>query len=354
MTSGIKDFYRGKNIFLTGHTGFKGAWLAIWLKELGAKVIGYSLEPATDPNLFLLAGFSERMESYYGDIRDLDKLSDIISKARPDVVFHLAAQALVNKSYTDPVLNYSTNIMGTVNVLEACRASESVRSIVVVTSDKCYENNESGKAFNETDRLGGNDPYSSSKACAEIITHAYRKSFYNGSVTAGVATARAGNVVGGGDWAEYRLLPDCLRSLERNEEIVIRNPDSIRPWQHVLDPLHGYLLLAYKLFNNALSFSSTWNFGPDEKACVKVKDLTQEVINQWSSGSLRYDSQDKIFKEACVLRLDNSKAKRELGWSPQWDVQKAIAKTVAWHKAYLNKADMYDVCCEQIKAHQNE
>jgi CDP-glucose 4,6-dehydratase len=352
MPSGIKDFYRGKKIFLTGHTGFKGAWLAIWLKEMGAQVTGYSLPPSTDPNLFLLAGLSERIKSHYGDIRDFNKLSDIISQAKPDVVFHLAAQALVHKSYIDPVLNYSTNIMGTVNLLEACRASESLKSIVVVTSDKCYENNESGRAYSETDRLGGNDPYSSSKACSEMITHAYRKSFYSGITSAGIATARAGNVIGGGDWAEYRLLPDCLRSLERNEEIVIRNPESIRPWQHVLDPLHGYLVLAYKLFNNASSFSSAWNFGPDQNACVQVKNLAQEVISHWGSGSWRHVSQDTLFTEAGVLRLDNAKAKKELDWRPLWDVQKAIGKIVSWHKAYLNKTDIYSICCEQIKEYR--
>jgi CDP-glucose 4,6-dehydratase len=352
MPSGMKDFYRGKKVFLTGHTGFKGAWLAIMLKEMGAQVAGYSLPPATEPNLFSLAGLSGRMKSCFGDIRDLKGLSDITFQAAPEVVFHLAAQALVNKSYTDPVGNYSTNIMGTVNLLEACRLSGSVRSIVVVTSDKCYENDETGRAYTETDRLGGNDPYSSSKACAEIITHAYRKSFYSGPLSAGVASARAGNVIGGGDWAEYRLLPDCLRALEMNAEIVIRNPDSIRPWQHVLDPLHGYLLLAYRLFKNASSFSSSWNFGPDENACVKVKDLAREVISQWGSGECRHAGRYEPFKEACLLRLDNAKAKRELGWRPFWDVRKAVGKTVQWHKAYLDKADMYNVCCEQIKEHQ--
>jgi CDP-glucose 4,6-dehydratase len=352
MPIGMQDFYRNKRVFLTGHTGFKGAWLALWLSEMGAQVTGYALPPATDPNLFFLTGLEERIQSISGDIRDLGRLSDAISQAKPDLVFHLAAQALVRQSYLDPVGNYSTNLMGTVNLLEACRLAKSVKSIVIVTSDKCYENNESGKPYRDTDRLGGDDPYSSSKACVELITHAYRKSFYAEPSTAGVATARAGNVIGGGDWAECRIVPDCLRSLERNEDILIRNPESIRPWQHVLDPLHGYLQLAHALYNNKQSYASAWNFGPDEDACVTVQRLAQLVIQHWGSGSWRQAAQDKPFKESGVLRLDNAKAKKELEWQPRWNVESAIKKTVLWHKAYLNKADAYSICCEQIETYQ--
>lgn len=352
ITMEMREFYRGKNIFLTGHTGFKGAWLAIWLTQLGARVTGYSLPPATDPNLFLLANLTERMHSQYGDVRDLEQLSRSIEQAEPDIVFHLAAQALVNQSYRDPVGNYSTNVMGAVNLLEACRASGSVKSIVIITTDKCYENNETGSAYRETDRLGGKDPYSSSKACAELVAHAYRESFYADPSAAGVATARAGNVIGGGDWAECRVLPDCLKALERNEEIILRNPKSIRPWQHVLDPLQGYLRLAHALYNNKQPYASSWNFGPEEDSCITVHELVRAVINQWGSGSWKHVVPDKPFKESRVLRLDSTKAKKKLGWLPRWDVQSAIKKTVLWHKAYLNKADVYSICSEQIETYQ--
>ena len=347
IPSAIKDFYSDKKIFLTGHTGFKGAWLAIWLKVMGAQVIGYSLPPATDPNLFLVAGLSERMESYYGDIRDLNRLSEIIALTKPDIVFHLAAQPLVRLSYHRAVETYETNVMGTVNLLQACRVVPDVRAIVNITSDKCYENKEWIWSYRENDPLGGDDPYSSSKACAEIVANSYWKSFFKAEGR-GIASVRAGNVIGGGDWAQYRLVPDCLRALVNKAPITIRYPHSVRPWQHVLEPLRGYLMLAAALYKEPEKFSGPWNFGPEIYSTVSVRDVVEKIILEWKEGEWEHVPSERSLHEAGTLKLDSSKANSLLGWRPKWDVHKAIAKTVQWHKHYMNKADVYDTCLAQI------
>jgi CDP-glucose 4,6-dehydratase len=344
----FNSFFRGKRVLLTGHTGFKGAWLAVWLRELGAKVIGYALPPATDPNLFLIAGLQSQINSVNGDIRDLYNLASVIDRACPEIIFHLAAQSLVGRSYREAVETFGSNIMGTVNLLEACRNQPSVKAIVVVTSDKCYENRESGKAYVEDDRLGGRDPYSSSKACAEIVTGSYRYSFFSREPGRGLASARAGNVIGGGDWAEDRLVPDCLKALERNDPIITRNPGSIRPWQHVLEPLGGYLSLAERLYNQPEAYSEAWNFGPDECACVTVQSLVESIIGKWGSGKWSQPETGQSFSEAGILRLDSSKARNRLDWRPRWDIETAVEKTVQWHKTYLAGANIYKECCSQI------
>jgi CDP-glucose 4,6-dehydratase len=348
MTSGLKDFYCGKKILLTGHTGFKGAWLAIWLEKMGAEVTGYSLQPATAPNLYLLTGLSKRIKSHYGDIRDLNALSEIISQIKPEVVFHLAAQPLVRLSYHRAVETFETNVMGTVNVLEACRVTPSVRAIVNITSDKCYENKEWIWSYRENDSLGGDDPYSSSKACAEIVANAYHKSFLKAEGK-GIASARAGNVIGGGDWAQYRLVPDCLRALEKKANITVRNPDSVRPWQHVLEPLRGYLMLAVALCREPEKFSGPWNFGPEIYSDVSVRNVVERIIMEWKNGEWDHVPSDRSLHEAGILKLDSSKANTLLGWRPKWDVHAAITKTVQWHKRYRDEADMYEVCCAQIQ-----
>jgi CDP-glucose 4,6-dehydratase len=342
-------FFRGKVILLTGQTGFKGAWLSIWLRELGARVTGYALPPETDPNLFLLAGLQTRINSNNGDVRDLYSLANVIDKTGPEIVFHLAAQSLVGRSYKQPLETFGSNIMGVVNLLEVCRNHPSVKAIVVVTSDKCYENVETGRAYTEGNRLGGRDPYSGSKACAEIVTASYRSSFFMQEPRRGLASARAGNVIGGGDWSEDRLVPDCLEALAKGEPIVVRNPGSVRPWQHVLEPLSGYLALAERLYNEPAEFSEAWNFGPDESSCVTVRHLVESVIGQWGGGGWRRPDVEQAFSEAGALRLDSSKAREKLGWRPRWDVETAVKKTVEWHRAYLDKADIYSICRDQIR-----
>lgn len=349
MNAELNSFFRGKKVLLTGHTGFKGAWLAIWLREIGASVIGYALPPSTDPNLFMLSGLRPRMNSVIGDVRDIYGIASLIDRSCPEIIFHLAAQALVGRSYREAVETYGSNVMGTVNLLEACRNQPSVKAIVIVTSDKCYENSESGRAYAEEDRLGGRDPYSSSKACAEIVTGSYRDSFFRQEPGRGLASARAGNVIGGGDWSEDRLAPDCLRALEHNETIVIRNPESIRPWQHVLEPLSGYLMLAERLYNEPVGFSEAWNFGPDDTSCITVQSLVDSIIREWGSGNWQLPRTEQTFVEAGMLKLDSSKAKKRLGWKPRWDVENAVRNTVRWHKAYLDGADMYKICCRQIE-----
>jgi CDP-glucose 4,6-dehydratase len=348
MHAELDGFFRGKKVLLTGHTGFKGAWLAVWLRELGARVTGYALPPATDPNLFLLSGLQPHINSVNGDVRDIYGLAKIIDRTCPEIIFHLAAQSLVGRSYGETVETFGSNVMGTVNLLESCRDQHTVGAIIIITSDKCYENRESGKAYVEGDRLGGRDPYSCSKACAELVTASYRDSFFNRSGK-GLASARSGNVIGGGDWSEDRLVPDCLRSLEHEEIISIRNPSSVRPWQHVLEPLSGYLKLAERLFTEPEPFSEAWNFGPEESACVTVRTLAESIIGEWGAGDWRRLDSEQSFGEAGILKLDSSKARVRLGWRSRWGVDIAVGKTVQWHKAYLDGADMYKMCCRQIE-----
>lgn len=334
------DFWRGRSVFLTGHTGFKGGWLAVWLHMLGARVHGFALAPSTRPALFDVARIDELMVHRIGDIRDAADLQDAMTVAQPEIVFHLAAQPLVREGYREPVSTFATNVMGTVNLLEAARSLPSVRAVVVVTSDKCYLNREWLRSYGEEDALGGRDPYSASKACAEIATMAWRESFLSGQVA--VATARAGNVIGGADWADDRLIPDALRAWEKNEPLRVRYPGAVRPWQHVLEPLHGYLLLAERLA--AGEASEAWNFGPDEADMVPVGELLDRLAACWGEGAAWHGDGGEHPHEAGLLRLDSAKARQRLGWQPRWRLDQALERVVAWHRGYLGGADMRRQC----------
>lgn len=347
--------WSGRRVFLTGHTGFKGGWLALWLQQMGADVFGYSLEPPTKPSVFDVAGVAEGMRSVIGDIRDLENLRLHMAKFEPEVVLHLAAQSLVRPSYTDPVGTYATNVLGTVHVLEAIRRTPSVKAAVVVTSDKCYENNEWVWGYRETDPMGGHDPYSNSKGCAELVTAAYRRSYFSSSGAAGPAlgSARAGNVIGGGDWAADRLVPDFIRAMSRRESIRIRNPNAQRPWQHVLEPLGGYLLLAERLLGaEGRKYASGWNFGPNDSDAIPVGALVQKLAALWGpEASFTIDGGDHPH-EAALLKLDCSKAHAHLGWQPRLDVGTALSWTVEWHKAMVAGANMREFTTTQIARFQ--
>jgi CDP-glucose 4,6-dehydratase len=340
------DFWKGKKVFLTGHTGFKGSWLCIWLNSLGAVVKGYALKPATNPNLFTIAGIEGLVESDINDIRDYSKLCTSILEFSPDIVFHMAAQPLVRASYEKPLETYETNVMGTANLLEAVRQCSSVKAVVNITTDKCYENNEWVWGYKETDPMGGRDPYSSSKGCSELVTASYRESFLKGA-NIGVATARAGNVIGGGDWAEDRLIPDILRSFEASKSVIIRNPDATRPWQHVLEPLSGYLILAEQLFINPGEFSEGWNFGPHDHDVWPVDWILDEMTNLWPGASWSLDQDDNPH-EAMLLKLDISKASTILGWIPTWALTTTLGRIVRWHKCWIEGSDMRVECINEI------
>jgi len=338
-------FWNNKKVYITGHTGFKGSWLTIWLHTLHAAVFGYSLEPPTAPSLFEIADVGSLVSRHtIGDIRDIDHLADDMQSAEPDIVFHLAAQPLVRESYTDPLSTISANIMGTAHVLEAVRRCTSVTAVVVITTDKCYENKEWVWGYREQDALGGYDPYSSSKACSELITAAYRRSFFN-SKSAGechsahIATARAGNVIGGGDYAKDRLLPDIIRSLQNEEEIIIRNPYAIRPWQHVLEPLYGYLLLAESLSTEeGEDFTGAWNFGPTDDDAISVEKIVEKACRIWGyESSFTVDKSIHHPHESQYLKLDTSKARQFLGWHPVWNITKALQATIDFEKASSDK-----------------
>jgi CDP-glucose 4,6-dehydratase len=335
-----KAFWKGKKVFLTGHTGFKGSWLTQWLLLLGAEVKGYSLRPNTDPAIFNVLGLEKEIEHEINDIRDGEGLAKSVRDFSPDIIFHLAAQPLVRYSYKEPKLTYETNVIGTLNLYEAVRCCESVRSLVSITTDKCYENKEWVWGYRESDSMGGYDPYSSSKACAEILSSAYRNSFFNQKEygkrhQVGLATARAGNVIGGGDWANDRLVPDCIRSLSEGKEIVIRNPHATRPWQHVLEPLSGYLMLAEKLWSEPGTFSGGWNFGPGDAGVVSVGDVVKMIVKAWGDGSWRVES-DHGPHEANLLKLDISKAVSKLKWGPLLDFREAVNLTVNWYLVFNN------------------
>jgi CDP-glucose 4,6-dehydratase len=326
------DFWRGKRVLLTGHTGFKGAWLSLWLDAMGAEVVGYALAPPEEDHIFVAAEVGNCVTSITDDIRNLAALKSTFVTHRPEIVLHLAAQALVRESYRRPVDTYATNVIGTVNVLEAVRSSQHVRVVIIVTSDKCYENDGSNIAFRESAPMGGHDPYSSSKGCAELVTAAYRASFLS-DAGIGVATARAGNVIGGGDSATDRLLPDAIRALRQSETLVVRNPTSVRPWQHVLEPLSGYLTLAEALWNDPLRFSEGWNFGPPLEDAKTVQWVTERLFQLWGvSQSWRIDQAAQVH-EASYLMLESEKARTLLSWQPRWSLERALLSIVEWYRA---------------------
>ena len=349
-------FWQDKRVFLTGHTGFKGGWLALWLKALGARVSGYALPPASEPSFFEAARVDRALEHRIGDIRELSALRAAMRECRPDVAFHLAAQSLVRQSYADPVETYATNVLGTVNLLEAVRQEPSARAVVIVTSDKCYENRERAEPYAEGEPLGGHDPYSSSKGCAEIVTAAYRSSYFDPARHAGhgvaLASVRAGNVIGGGDWAADRLIPDAARAADAGVAIRIRNPNAIRPWQFVLEPIHGYLMLAERLWSGGGAFAQAWNFGPDDADTRPVAEVMDRIVALWGGG-LRWEPDRASHPhEATLLRLDSRKARAELGWRPRLGLQQALEWTVQWYQAKQRGADMAQVTAGQIAAYQ--
>lgn len=346
------QFWKGKKVFLTGHTGFKGSWLSLWLHKLGAEVYGYALEPPTDPNMFEACGVANLVTSTIADVRDGERLKATLNAAAPEIVIHMAAQPLVRDSYKIPVETYAINVMGTVNLLEAVRTCPSVRAVINVTTDKVYENREWVWGYRENEPFGGYDPYSNSKACSELVTASYRSSYFNpahyGNHGVAVATARAGNVIGGGDWAVDRLVPDCVRALLQGENVFIRNPNSIRPWQHVLEPLSGYLLLAQHLCQSGARYGGGWNFGPHEDDAKPVEWIVQRLCTRWGKGvSYELDKGDHPH-EAHYLKLDCSKAKSELGWWQRWSLEQALDSIVDWTEAYREKQNMQDICLQQI------
>lgn len=351
-----RSFWQGRRVLLTGHTGFKGSWLVMMLHSLGSVVSGYALSPPTRPSLFDLCRLQELMHlSVIGDVRDGRFLTQTMVEAAPELVIHMAAQPLVRESYRIPVDTYAVNVMGTVNLLEAVRQTGSVRAVINVTTDKCYENKEWHWGYRENEPLGGHDPYSSSKACSELITASYRSAFFtgsgNGESSVALASARAGNVIGGGDWAQDRLIVDCIRALQAGQEISIRNPLAVRPWQHVLEPLSGYLMLFQKLFNDGQPFAQAWNFGPVETDARPVEWIVQRLCSLWGNGvGYRIDAYPQLH-EATFLRLDCSKARSQLGWYPRWPLEHALAKIIDWAKKYQRGTDMRQVCFQQIDAY---
>lgn len=345
----FNDIYAGKKVFLTGHTGFKGCWLSLWLTMLGAKVCGYSLAPNTNPSMFNELNISSKVEkSIIGNILDVAALERAMFDFQPDIVFHLAAQPLVRLSYSEPVLTYQTNVIGSLNVLEAARKCKSVKAFVNVTTDKCYENKEINRGYREDEPMGGYDMYSSSKGCVEIMSSSYRRSFLQDDSAFAMATARAGNVIGGGDWALDRLIPDCVIAINKGEKIEIRNPIAVRPWQHVLEPLSGYLLLGQKLLEHGKKYAEGFNFGPDESNVLKVADVAQKVVEFYGKGEVVVQKRDNLH-EAGLLMLNIDKAKKVLGWHPSLSADEAVKKTVEWYKNfYNNNINMFDFTLEQI------
>ncbi|SNZ06187.1 CDP-glucose 4,6-dehydratase [Persephonella hydrogeniphila] len=336
----FNKIYKNKKVLVTGHTGFKGSWLTLWLKHLGAKVIGYSLEPPTNPNLFEILNLEKEIIHIVGDIRDEKKLKKVFQEYKPEIVIHMAAQPLVRYSYINPKETYETNVIGTLNVFEAVKETESVKVVINVTSDKCYENKEWVYGYRENDPMGGYDPYSSSKGCAELLTSAYRNSFFNPkdygkTHNVALASVRAGNVIGGGDWAEDRLIPDCIRALSKKETIYIRNPYAIRPWQHVLEPLSGYLWLGALMWQDPVKYSEGWNFGPNDEDILTVEEIVKEVIKIWGNGEYKVNSENK-FHEARLLKLDISKAHSYLKWKPVYNAKTALQETINWYKTYFS------------------
>jgi len=343
------DFWRGRTVLVTGHTGFKGGWLSAWLLAMGARVTGLGLAPDTHPSFFELCRLGERMTSLIVDIRDAAAVRAAVDDAHPEIIFHLAAQSLVRRSYAQPLDTFAVNVMGTAHVLEAVRTAPSARAVVIVTSDKCYENREWLWGYREHEAMGGHDPYSASKGCAELVTAAYRNSFFNDSASrVAVATARAGNVIGGGDWSTDRLVPDAIRALENGLVITVRNPHAVRPWQHVMEPLAGYLMLAERLHDQGSRWAGAWNFGPAEEAEVDVSQVTELVIKNWGQGQWRHQQEKSAPHEANYLKLDCAKAHTVLGWHPALALDEAIALTVAWYQAASKPGDLLEFTQAQV------
>lgn len=344
------EIYKNKKVLVTGHTGFKGSWLSIWLLQLGAKVIGYALDPLNPDDNFVKSGLADKITDYRNDIRDFKRFEEIVNTENPEIIFHLAAQPLVLKSYDDPLYTVQVNTLGTANVLEAFRQSKSARVLILVTTDKVYRNNEWVWGYRENDQLGGHDLYSGSKAAAEILIESYIQSFFS-SGEKHIAVVRAGNVIGGGDWSENRIVPDCIKAIENNVPIFIRNPNAIRPWQHVLEPLGGYLFLGENLLMNNAQYNGAWNFGPFYSNAVDVEQLVQAIIKQYGSGSYCIQSVGKVHKETNFLTLDISKALNKLNWKPLLDFDKTIELTVNWYKRYKYE-DVFELCCKQIEHYE--
>ncbi len=352
-----KRFWKGKRVLVTGHTGFKGSWLCLWLERLGARLCGYALPPPTNPSLFELARVAGDMESISGDIRDFPRLRTVIQKRKPEIIFHLAAQSVVGVGYEDPLETYSTNVLGTVNLLEAVRQNQSPCAMINVTSDKCYENREWFWAYREEDPLGGRDPYSNSKACAELVTSAFRRSYFPdeefGKHGIALATARAGNVIGGGDWTKDQLIPDLLRGFMEGRPVLIRSPKAVRPWQFVLDPLHGYLCLAEKLWDRGAEFAGPWNFGPEEAEARPVSWIVESLSARWGEGASWKRDENPHPHEAGYLKLDSSKARTLLGWSTKIRLAHALDLIVEWYQAYRQTGEAGEITQRQISLYEN-
>lgn len=350
-------FWKGRRVLLTGHTGFKGSWLSLWLQSMGAQVTGYALAAPTNPSLFEVAEVAKGMTSIVGDIRDLEHMGKVFAEYRPEIVIHMAAQALVRYSYVEPVETYSTNVMGTVNLLEAIRTTDSVKAVVNVTSDKCYDNREWVWGYRENEAMGGFDPYSSSKGCAELVASAYRNSYFHPEKYqehgVALASGRAGNVIGGGDWAEDRLIPDIVRAIAQGKPVNIRNPHAIRPWQHVLEPLSGYLVLAQKLFEEGTSYAEGWNFGPNDEDAKPVEWIVDKLTKTWGEGASWVLDGGNHPHEAHYLKLDCSKAKTRLDWHPRWHLEDALGAIIEWQRAYRDGKDMRELTLRQINVYNN-
>lgn len=347
-------FWKGKKVFVTGHTGFKGSWLSLWLLEMGAIVKGFALEPNTNPSLFKLSKLAMNMESEICDIADLIKLTKSMVNFSPEILIHMAAQPLVRLSYKEPVETYATNVMGTVNVLEAARKCSNLKAIVSVTSDKCYENKERSSGYRENEPMGGHDPYSSSKGCAELVNAAYRNSFFSSNNSPNLASGRAGNVIGGGDWADDRLIPDILRAFEKSKSVIVRNPMATRPWQHVIEPLSGYMVLAEHLFESGSSYSEGWNFGPKDDDCKSVSWILDKMVEKWGNAASWELDKNNNPHEAGYLKLDCSKAADKLNWYPKWNLEYTLDSIINWHQNFLSGKNIQEQCLLEISKYQSD
>jgi CDP-glucose 4,6-dehydratase len=354
----LTSAYQGRTVLVTGHTGFKGSWLTLWLESLGAKVIGYSLDPPTDPSFFQVTGLSDRILDIRGEILDRVRISNVIKKYRPEYIFHLAAQPLVRLSYQHPLDTFNVNVMGTAHILESVRNLQYPVTCVCITSDKCYANRECDYAYREDDPLGGYDPYSASKAAAELVIASYRKSFFSSGdgPRVSVSSVRAGNIIGGGDWAEDRIVPDCVRALVQGNAVEIRNPRAVRPWQFVLDPLFGYLWLAHKMREEPDTYADAWNFGPDHSNTVDVRTLTEKILREWGCGTWKIPPQcENIPHEAGYLKLDSTKSMEKLGWNPAYAIDEAVQKTMRWYREFYNaNNDMYQFSLKQVRTYMTD